>query len=70
MHSQGMTHDVNYREHLTRLSTALAITEAAYVEAKRSRELQGAMQRSYIWETQGLIRCYGKEVGEGRLGGG
>ena len=29
MHSQGMTQDVNYRELLMRLSTALAMTEAA-----------------------------------------
>src|SRR5215208_3029891 len=36
MHSQGMTQDVNYWELLTRLSTALAITEAAYVEASSS----------------------------------
>jgi two-component sensor histidine kinase len=37
MHSQGMTENVNYRELLMRLSTALAMTEAAYVEAKRRR---------------------------------
>jgi len=35
MHSQGMTENVNYRELLMRLSTALAMAEAAYVEAKR-----------------------------------
>ena len=29
MHSRGMTEEVNYRELLTRLSTALALTEAA-----------------------------------------
>ena len=39
MHSQGMTENVNYRELLMRLSTALAMTEAAYVEAKRRRGL-------------------------------
>jgi hypothetical protein len=39
MHAQGMTEDVHYRELLTRLSTALAMTEAAYVEAKRRRGL-------------------------------
>jgi hypothetical protein len=39
MHSQGMTESVNYREMVTRLSTALAMTEAAYVEAKRRRNL-------------------------------
>jgi hypothetical protein len=37
MHSQGMTEEVNYRELLTRLSTALAMAEAAYVEARRRR---------------------------------
>jgi len=39
MHSQGMTQDENYRELLTRLSMALAMTEAAYVEARRRRSL-------------------------------
>jgi hypothetical protein len=39
MRSQGMTDDENYRDLLTRLSTALAMTEAAYLEARRRREL-------------------------------
>ena len=39
MHAQGMTKGENYRELLTRLSTALAMTEGAYVEAKRRRGL-------------------------------
>ena len=39
MHARGMTEDVSYRELLTRLTTALAMTEAAYVEAKRRRDL-------------------------------
>jgi hypothetical protein len=39
MHAQGMTEEVNYRELLMRLSRALAMTEAAYVEAKRRRDL-------------------------------
>ncbi len=39
MHARGMTEDVHYRELLSRLSTALAMTEAAYVEAKRRRDL-------------------------------
>ena len=39
MHSQGMTENVNYRELLMRLSTALAMTEAAYVEVKRRRDV-------------------------------
>ena len=37
MHARGMTEDVHYRELLVRLSTALAMREAAYVEAKRRR---------------------------------
>jgi hypothetical protein len=39
MCSQGMTDGENHRELLTRLSTALAMTEAAYLEARRRREL-------------------------------
>jgi hypothetical protein len=39
MRSQGMTDDVNYRDLLTRLSTALAMTEAAYLEARRRKDL-------------------------------
>jgi hypothetical protein len=39
MRAQGMTEDMNYRELLTRLSTALAMKEAAYVEARRRRDL-------------------------------
>ena len=37
MHSQGMTEIVNCGELEMRLSTALAMTEAAYVEVKRRR---------------------------------
>ena len=33
MHAKGMTEEVNYRELLTRLTTALAMTKASYVEA-------------------------------------
>ena len=39
MRAQGMTDSENYRDLLTRLSTALAMTEAAYVEARRWRDL-------------------------------
>jgi len=39
MHSRDMTEVVNYRELLVRLSTALAMTGAACVEAKRGRDL-------------------------------
>jgi hypothetical protein len=35
MRSEGMTDCENYRDLLTRLSTALAMTEAAYLEARR-----------------------------------
>ena len=41
MHSEGMTENVNYQELLIRLSTALAMTEAAYVEAKSLSENRG-----------------------------
>jgi hypothetical protein len=39
LRSQGMLDDNNYRELITRLSTALAMTEAAYLEARRRREM-------------------------------
>ena len=39
MRSQGMTDGEDYRDLLTRLSTALAMTEAAYFEARRRRDL-------------------------------
>jgi len=39
MRSEGMTDGKNYRDLLTRLSTALAMTEAAYLEARRRRDL-------------------------------
>jgi hypothetical protein len=39
MRSEGMTDGENHRDHLTRLSTVLAMTEAAYLEARRRREL-------------------------------
>jgi hypothetical protein len=39
MRSQGMTDGEPYRLLLTRLSTALAMSEAAYLEAKRRRDL-------------------------------
>ena len=40
MRSQGMLDDANYRELVTRLSTALAMTEAAFLEARRRREMR------------------------------
>jgi hypothetical protein len=39
MRSEGMTDYENYRDLLTRLSTALAMTDAAYLEARRRRDL-------------------------------
>jgi predicted RNase H-like HicB family nuclease len=39
MRSQGMTDGEDYRDFLTRLSAALAMTEAAYLEAKRRTDL-------------------------------
>ena len=39
MRSQGMTNGENYRDLLRCLSTALAMTEAAYLEARRRRDL-------------------------------
>jgi hypothetical protein len=39
MRSEGITDGEDYCELLTRLSTALAMTEAAYLEARRRRDL-------------------------------
>ena len=39
MRSQGMLDDSYYRELVTLLRTALAMTEAAYLEARRRREM-------------------------------
>jgi hypothetical protein len=39
MRSQGMTDGENHRDLVTRLSTALAMTEAAYLEARHLRDL-------------------------------
>ena len=38
MRSEGMTDGENYRDLLTRLATALTMTEAAYLEARRRRD--------------------------------
>ena len=37
LRSQGLVDNGNFRELTTRLSTALAMTEAAYLEARRRR---------------------------------
>jgi hypothetical protein len=39
MRSQSMTEDGNYAHLTTRLRTALAMVESAYVEAKRRRDM-------------------------------
>jgi hypothetical protein len=39
MRSEGMTDGENYRDLLMRFATALAMTEAAYLEARRRRDL-------------------------------
>jgi hypothetical protein len=39
LRAQGMTEDENYRELIPRLSTALAMVEASYMEARRRREM-------------------------------
>ena len=39
MRSEGMTNGENHRDLLTRLSTVLVMTEAAYLEARRRRDL-------------------------------
>jgi hypothetical protein len=39
MRSQGMLDASNHRELVTRLSTALAMVEAAYLEARRRRDM-------------------------------
>ena len=41
MRAQGMTDTEDYQDLLTRLRTAMAMTEAAYVEARRRREMRG-----------------------------
>jgi hypothetical protein len=39
MRSQSMTEDTNYADLTTRLRTALAMVEAAYVEAKKRKDM-------------------------------
>jgi hypothetical protein len=39
LRGQGMTESEDYRELVTRLSTALAMVEASYMEARRRREM-------------------------------
>jgi hypothetical protein len=39
LRAQGLTEDEDYRELISRLSTALAMVEAAYLEARRRREM-------------------------------
>ncbi len=39
LRSQGLTEDEDYRDLTVRLSTSLAMVEAAYLEAKRRKEM-------------------------------
>jgi hypothetical protein len=39
LRAQGLTEGEDYRELVMRLSTALAMVEAAYLEARRRREM-------------------------------
>jgi hypothetical protein len=39
LRAQGMTESEDYRYLITRLSTALAMVEASYLEARRRREM-------------------------------
>ena len=39
MRSQGMTDTQDYQDLATRLRTAMAMVEAAYIEAKRRRDM-------------------------------
>jgi hypothetical protein len=39
LRAQGMTESEDYRELVTRLSTARGMVEAAYLEARRRREM-------------------------------
>jgi hypothetical protein len=39
MRSQGMTETEDYQDLLTRLRSAMAMTEAAFLEARRRREM-------------------------------
>jgi hypothetical protein len=39
LRAQGMTESEDYRELVTRLSTALTMVEASYMEARRRREM-------------------------------
>ena len=43
MHSEGMTDGEDYRDLLTRLSTALAMTEAAYLERPGVGEISNSV---------------------------
>jgi DNA-directed RNA polymerase specialized sigma24 family protein len=49
MRSEGMTDGENHRDLLTRLSTALAMTEATYLEARRRRDLYSPVAPPSAW---------------------
>jgi hypothetical protein len=48
MRSQGMTDGENHRDLLTRLSTALAMTEAVYFETQHRSDLYLASEALYL----------------------
>ena len=45
LRAQGITESEDYRDLVTRLSTALAMVEAAYLEARRRRETRESGKR-------------------------
>jgi len=60
MRSLGMTDIEDYGDLLTRLSTALAMTEAAYLEARRRRDFCGKQPHERLAKTKGRARCDGE----------
>ena len=61
-----MTEDVNYPELLTRLSTALVMTEAACVQTNRRRQLWGTLQSPCIRQELGSHEMLWERI-RGRL---
>ncbi len=61
MRSQGVSDDGKYRELITRLSTALAMTEAAYLEARRRREMSRFGVLEYRGNAQESLKRHGTQ---------
>ena len=57
MRSQGMTEGENHRDLLTRLSTALAMTKAVYLETRRRRDLKLAVRSASISDQYRTRSC-------------